>query len=95
MGPVYPSLTSLVVCFLKKLSITMLGDEDTMFRLSQKSLCSTICYACKVILMLAMLEKSNICVATKSLYPYFWSNFFYLPYSVIISTLLNRYKILT
>ena len=28
----------------------MLGDEDTMFRLSQKGLCSTICYACKVIL---------------------------------------------
>ena len=44
----------------------MLGDEDTMFRLSQKGLCSTICYACKVILMLTMLEKSNICVATQS-----------------------------
>ena len=44
----------------------MLGDEDTMFRLSQKGLCSTICYAYKVILMLTMLEKSNICVATQS-----------------------------
>ena len=44
----------------------MLGDEDTMFRLSQKGLFSTICYACKVILMLTMLEKSNICVATQS-----------------------------
>lgn len=44
----------------------MLGDEDTMFRLSQKGLCSTICYACKVILMLTMLEKSNICAATQS-----------------------------
>ena len=32
----------------------MLGDEDTMFRLSQKGLCSTICYACKVILMLTI-----------------------------------------
>ena len=44
----------------------MLGDEDTKFRLSQKGLCGTICYACKVILMLTMLEKSNICVATQS-----------------------------
>lgn len=45
----------------------MLGDEDTMFRLSQKGLFSTInCYACKVILMLTMLEKSNICAATQS-----------------------------
>lgn len=46
----------------------MLGDEDTMFRLSQKGLSgsSTICYACKVILMLTMLEKSNSCVATQS-----------------------------
>lgn len=44
----------------------MLGDEDTKFRLSKKGLCSTICYACKVILMLTMLEKSNICVATQS-----------------------------
>ena len=44
----------------------MLGDEDKMFRLSQKGLCSTICYASKVILMLTRLEKSNICMVTQS-----------------------------
>ena len=101
MESVYPSLTSLkkLFVFLRKLSTAMLGDEDKMFRLSQKGLCSTICYASMVILMLTRLEKSNICnwplKVKLKLYPYFWSKFCYLRHSVIISTLLNRYKILT
>ena len=68
MESVYPSLTSLkkLFVFLRKLSTAMLGDEDKMFRLSQKGLCSTICYASMVILMLTRLEKSNICMATQS-----------------------------